>query len=36
MYDKMCISDIQLYYDITPKQMSYYQNQDMLDSGLEW
>lgn len=36
VYDKMCISDTQLYYDITPKQMLSYQNQNMLDSGLEW
>lgn len=36
VYDRMCISDLQLYYDITPQQMLSDQNQNMLDSGLEW
>lgn len=32
----MYISDKQRCYNITPKQMLSYQNQNMLDSELEW
>lgn len=36
VYDKMCISEIQLYCDITSKHMLYYQNQKGLDYRCEW